>query len=173
MIVALRYKTSLGYDVNIMKKNPKLEQYALWTISKIVEPTQEFKEIGTTDKLYLVKTVYPAEFYDGIMEQSSKYAIFAEEALHSSNQNYCTTYQAMRIQPEDIVVKDGVFVGIILQCTDLLEAYMHTSRNVINSGVIFTDGSYIGTNKDQYHQAPGSWHKGMQRLVGPAAEHED
>ncbi len=142
-----------------MKKYVSLPKNVLW---ELVDPSEvdndtitiKEKDISVTVK----KRQYTEAEYERILSEASEYCISNEQTLETSEttEHY---RKELPLSPDGIVVKEGSFWGVLLICTSELEAYLHYDSCAYKeyTGIIFTDGSSIGTVSDEQSRCPGCW----------------
>jgi len=141
-----------------MKACPKLLPNQLWTIT---DHKTGDENIMIIEDYCLKKTEYPQEIYDNVIRQSEDYRIISKSCLEREERRKKLVEESSsseKIDAECIVVKDGTFAGIYTLCAHESETHLHSDDGKYFNGILFTDGTAVGTNYDQFDRSPGYFH---------------
>ncbi len=141
-----------------MKAYPKLLLNQLWTIT---DHENGDENIMIIEDYCLKKTEYPQEIYENIIRQSEDYRIISKSCLEREERMKIHVEEGSsseKINAECIVVRDGAFAGIYTLCIHESETHLHSDGGKYFKGILFTDGTAVGTNYDQFDRRPGYFH---------------
>ena len=138
-----------------MREYPKLPAYRFWTM------VPECADAVQIDGIYLKEAAYPSEVYADILQQAGAYQLTAETYIDRGDvvdgrTNDEETTTVSQIRPEQILVKDNAFYGILTLCVHK-EKIKYVEYETECFGILFADGSAAGINYDEYHRNPGHW----------------
>ena len=109
---------------------------------------------------------YDEAQYAAIMEQTKNYELRADINGNMPYQMKQASEEDLTIRPRVMLVKDGLFAGILVYCSVEEEAYMHTQSRTAGYGVIFTDNTRMGMCQSHYRMHPGNgWYSVSYELV--------
>ena len=137
---------------------PRIANNHHWTITDT--PGQGNQGLTIRDEnttFYLTAVEYPDDVYEEICRQSKAYYLIEDRVIL----NYNHVAEDRRRYQSDIgyntiIVKDNTFVGVLTCCCYLYEVHLSVVDSAHYQGILFTDGTCIGVNYDEFEGQPGN-----------------
>ena len=141
-----------------MKDYRYLPQNYLWTLTDIPGEGENGMTISDDNATFhLAVMPYTEDVYNEILAQAAQYWVVEDSVRKTADRNRDIHHGEYSIKPRSIVVNDNRFVGIFTLCTYREESFMHTIRLDSYEGLLFTDGTAVGINRDIFEGSPGGF----------------
>ena len=139
-----------------MRDYPKLAPHQLWTV------VEECSDAVQIEGIFLKEMQYPAQVYEEILQQAGAFRLTAETYIDRGDvvdgrTNDEEELRTFDLKPEQIVVKDNAFYGILTLCVHK-EKIKYVEYETECFGLLFADGTAVGVNYDEFHRNPGHWY---------------
>lgn len=141
-----------------MNNYPYLDRNHYWTLTDTPGEGKEGLTVSDENAtFYLTAIEYPEDVYEDIYKQSGAYCLIEDRVTF--NYNYVgedkNRYHTS-IEHKSIIVKDQKFVGILTCCGHIYEVHRSVQNWDFYHGILFTDGTTVGINYDEFEGQPGA-----------------